>query len=192
MTNVVNVGYDSTNYYVVSTVRSARVLVDCGWPGTLGKLRAQLKRKDIDLEQIRYLLVTHYHPDHAGLAQELGNAGVRLLLIEEQEPYVAPLAAYMKPDNGFLPIRTETALMLRTADSRAFLTGIGLAGQIICTPGHTLDSVTLVLDDGKAFTGDLPPPPALPAEDTVCRSSWARIQALGATTLYPGHGGPAP
>jgi ribonuclease/clavin/mitogillin len=38
---IVNVGYRSTNYWVLSAERS-RLLVDAGWPGTLGHLRANL------------------------------------------------------------------------------------------------------------------------------------------------------
>ena len=72
---VVNVGYRSTNYWVVSAGRS-RLLVDLGWPGTMGKLRAVLNQKDIPIEEIKYGLATHYHIDHAGLAQELKSAGV--------------------------------------------------------------------------------------------------------------------
>ena len=67
--NIVNVGYGSTNYYVIGDGKN-RLLVDVGWPGTMGRLLAMLRRKGIALEEIRYLLATHYHPDHAGLAQE--------------------------------------------------------------------------------------------------------------------------
>ena len=63
---VVNVGYRSTNYWVVSAGTS-RVLVDLGWPGTMGAMRAELRRKGVPLEEIRYGLATHYHMDHAGL-----------------------------------------------------------------------------------------------------------------------------
>lgn len=41
---IVNVGYRSTNFYVVSAGRS-RLLVDLGWPGTFDTLRANLARK---------------------------------------------------------------------------------------------------------------------------------------------------
>ncbi|HUM71964.1 MAG TPA: MBL fold metallo-hydrolase, partial [Chloroflexota bacterium] len=67
---IVNVGYRSTNYWVVSAGRS-RLLVDIGWPGTLGAMKANLKRMGIPLHEIRYALATHYHIDHAGLAEEL-------------------------------------------------------------------------------------------------------------------------
>jgi hypothetical protein len=63
---IVNVGYRSTNFYVVSAGRS-RLLVDLGWPGTFDTLRAKLARKDVPLSEIRY-----------GLAQELKLAGVPL------------------------------------------------------------------------------------------------------------------
>ena len=43
MVNIVNVGYDSTNYYVIAAERG-QLLVDVGWPGTLPKLRHTLTR----------------------------------------------------------------------------------------------------------------------------------------------------
>ena len=41
--SIVNVGYRSTNFWVVSAGRS-RLLVDLGWPGLLGALEAELRR----------------------------------------------------------------------------------------------------------------------------------------------------
>ena len=67
--NIVNVGYHSTNYYALD-ILSGKLLVDCGWPGTLPQFRAELKRKDIAPSEIKYVLVTHFHPDHAGLVEE--------------------------------------------------------------------------------------------------------------------------
>src|SRR3990172_8237738 len=75
---IVNVGYRSTNYWVVSAATS-RLLVDIGWPGTLGTMKANLKRMGVPLREIRYALATHYHIDHAGLAEELKMEGIPLL-----------------------------------------------------------------------------------------------------------------
>jgi len=85
--NIVNVGYDSTNYYLIE-FKSGKLLVDCGWPGTLPELKAELKRKGISLHEIKYLLVTHLHPDHAGLTQELKNLGIRFLMLEPQIDFI--------------------------------------------------------------------------------------------------------
>ena len=85
---VVNVGYRSTNFYVVSA-GSSRILIDLGWPGTFGMLRANLERKGIPLGELRYGLATHYHMDHAGLAQSgLKLAGVPLLVVADQQPAI--------------------------------------------------------------------------------------------------------
>jgi endoribonuclease LACTB2 len=183
--NIVNVGYDSTNYYVLGA-SAARLLVDVGMPGTLPKLLASLRRKDIRLQDIGYLLATHYHPDHAGLAQDIKAQGVQLIVLEPQLPAIPQLKTLMKPSMPYADITLHDTIQLALDDSRAFLRGIGIAGSIIGTPGHSDDSITLVLDDGGAFTGDLPPP-LVGVNDAIARS-WQAIRSLKATTIYPGHG----
>src|SRR3954463_5329981 len=101
--NIVNVGYDSTNFYVLGA-NTNRLLIDVGWPGTLPKLLAMLKRKDILFQDIRYLLITHYHPDHAGLAQEVKAKRLQLMVLEQQIPAIPMLKTYMKPINRYVEI----------------------------------------------------------------------------------------
>ncbi len=186
--NIVDVGYDSTNYYVLGA-SSNRLLVDVGWPGTLPKLLAMLKRKGITFQDIGYLLITHYHPDHAGLAQEVKAKDVRLIVLEQQLAVIPILKSYMKPVNPYVNITLHDNLQMTTGESRAFLTRIGIAGEVIWTPGHSDDSVSLVLDEGVAFTGDLPPLGFVDerASATV-RQSWDALRALGVRMIYPGHG----
>src|SRR5574341_1981075 len=148
--NIVNVGYDSTNYYVVEQNRK-RLLIDVGWPGSLPKLRASLKRKGIALEDLGFLCVTHYHPDHAGLVQELKDQGVKHIVLEQQLPAIPRLKTYLKPDSGYVDIRIQDSLHLVTGESRAWLGSIGLSGEMVSTPGHSDDSISLVLDEGMAF-----------------------------------------
>lgn len=186
MLNIVNVGYDSTNYYVIETDK-ARLLVDVGWPGTLPKLLHALKRIGIPLSGITHLLVTHYHPDHAGLAQELKQKGVKLIVLENQVAAIPMLKQYMKPENNYADITPGGNLHIQTGESRLFLRELGIDGEIIITPGHTDDSITLILDTGIAFTGDLPPeavaeylPPAV--------HSWEQIRSHSVHVAYPAHG----
>ncbi len=186
--NIINVGYDSTNYYLIEQNRT-RLLVDVGWPGTLPKLQASLKRKGLALKDLNYLFVTHYHPDHAGLVQELKDRGVKHIVLEQQLPAIPLLKTYMKPDSGYVDIRIQDSLHVATPKSRAWLMGVGLSGEMVSTPGHSEDSISLVLDDGMAFTGDLPLPDMVD-EDKVdmVRQSWARLRELNVRTIYPGHG----
>lgn len=148
------------------------------------------KRRRVPLQDVRYLLVTHYHPDHAGLAQEVKQKGIQLVVLENQLPFIPKLRTYMKPSNPFLEITLNDNLNLSFKDSRAFLWRLGMNGEIIHTPGHSDDSVSLILDEGIAFTGDLPG--SAWAKDLMSmhqvEQSWQRIQALNVRTIYPGHG----
>lgn len=187
-TDIVNVGYRSTNYWVVSA-GGPRLLVDIGWPGTMGTMRTTLERAGVQMREIAYALATHYHPDHAGLAQEFKHAGVRLILVDVQVALAPTLARIVKPTDGYVPLEMSDNVTVSCAGSRALLATIGLAGQILHTPGHSDDSVSLLLDDGSVFTGDLTPPGFAEEKDAeTVAASWALLKAQGATTLYPGHG----
>ena len=186
--NIVNVGYDSTNYYVIEA-KGAKLLIDCGWPGTLQKFMGVLKRKGIAFKEIKFLLVTHFHPDHAGLVQELKNEGIQLILPECQIDFVPPFAGFFNGKNyPYVPITQIDNLVLNLEDSRKYLASIGFSGEIIHTPGHSDDSVTLILDEGFAFTGDLHPS-FMSIDDLMTKASWDKIRQHNITRVFPGHGG---
>lgn len=186
---ILNVGYRSTNYWVISAGAS-RLLVDLGWPGTMGTMRANLERMGVPLNEIKYGLATHYHIDHAGLAQELKQAGVPLLVLEAQVTAIPLMKLWIKATDRFVDIATHDNVTISFSESRAVLSRIGIEGEILHTPGHSDDSVSLLLDDGSVFTGDLTPP-ALIGEDAAgaaAAASWRLLRERGAVRVYPGHG----
>jgi glyoxylase-like metal-dependent hydrolase (beta-lactamase superfamily II) len=186
--SIVNVGYRSTNYWVISAGRS-RVLVDLGWPGTMGTMRANLSRADIPLSEIQYGLATHYHIDHAGLAQEFKNAGVPLLMIDVQVPFIQLMKQHIKPQDHFIEISMHGNVIISVSESRALLNRIGIAGEILHTPGHSQDSISVLLDDGRVFVGDLTDPTmGGPENRDVARASWQLLKDRGAAHVYAGHG----
>jgi glyoxylase-like metal-dependent hydrolase (beta-lactamase superfamily II) len=185
---IVNVGYRSTNYWVVSAGLS-RLLVDLGWPGTMGQMRANLRRMDVPLDEIRYGLATHYHIDHAGLAQELKQAGVPLLVLDVQVSAVPIMKRWTKPQDDYLEITLHDNVVISCGESRSLLRRIGVAGEIVHTPGHSDDSVSLLLDDGSVFTGDLTHPGLVREGDAaVVAASWRLLRERGALRVYPAHG----
>ena len=190
LVTIVNVGYRSTHYWVISAGTS-RLLVDLGWPGTMGTMRANLQRMGIPLNEIRYGLATHYHIDHAGLAQELKLAGVRLLLVDVQRAAVPAMKNSIKLADKYVEITMHDNVVISSAESRDVLQRIGFAGEILHTPGHSDDSVSLLLDDGSAFTGDLTAPALIEDKNGLAAASWRRLRERGATRIYPAHG-PAP
>ncbi len=186
--NILNVGYRSTNYYLLD-IEHGKLLVDCGWPGMFSEFLAVLKRKGVAPEEVRYILVTHFHMDHAGAVQEVKECGAKLIVMESQAGFIKSLANYLKSKKmPYLEIQPAGNVDLKFKESRKFLAGLGLAGEIIPTPGHSDDHVTLILDDGSAFTGDLPPRPLVMQEDRVTMESWDRIYQHKITKIYPAHG----
>ena len=183
---IVNVGYRSTNYWVVSAGTS-RLLVDIGRPRTIGTMKANLKRMGVPFTEIRYALPTHYHIDHAGLAGELKREGVPLLVLEVQVDAIPIMKSWTKPWDNYVEITTDGNVTISFEGSRHLLNRIGVAGEILHTPGHSDDSVSLLLDDGSAFTGDLPPE-AYSWDNPAALESWRLLREGGATQVYPAHG----
>ncbi|MBN2086445.1 MAG: MBL fold metallo-hydrolase [Anaerolineales bacterium] len=185
---IVNVGYRSTNYWVIGARRS-RMLFDLGWPGTMGAMLASLRRMSVPLAEIRFGLASHYHIDHVGLAQELRQAGVRLLVMETQIHAILQMTRYTKPRDHYTEITTDDLEPVCFGESRALLKEIGIGGEILSTPGHSDDSVSLLLDDGSVFTGDLPPE-EIPEGGTpeLVLASWRMLHERGARRVYPAHG----
>lgn len=190
--SILNAGYRSTNYWVVSRGR-ARLLVDLGWPGQLGALLAALRRLDVPMAEITHGLATHYHIDHAGCAEELKAHGMTLVVTPEQVDAMPAMARWTRPADRHVPITMRQTRVVPIGESRAFLKTLEFEGELVHTPGHSADSVSLVLDSGEAFTGDLTlPSMATDADAPIVRASWAALAARGVTTVYGGHAAPTP
>ena len=175
-----------TRCYLVGGV----LLVDTGWAGTLRELFASLKREDVPLADVRYLIVTHYHPDHMGIAQDLAELGVRLVVLDVQQGFLHSSDAIFAKDprTRFKPIVEKDALVAPCSESRVFLASLGISGEVLHTPGHSDDSVSVVLDDGTAIVGDLPPLCLVSGyESPVLEASWDDLLAHGVTRALHAH-----
>ncbi len=113
-----------------------------------------------------------------GLIPELMKLGVKLLLADTQQDDVHfSDSIFLRDGLPFTPIAEAQAAVVRCAESRRFLKEIGIDGEIISTPSHSRDSVTLILDGGECFVGDLEPYAYLDAYPRVCplREDWENI-----------------
>ena len=183
---IVNAGYRSTNYWVISAGTS-RLLVDIGWPGTLGGMKATFKKMGIPLHEIRCALATHYHIDHAGLAEELKREGIPLLVLDVQVGSIHVMKTWTKPADDYVEITDDGNIVISFKESRQFLKRMGIAGEILHTPGHSDHCISLLLDDGSVFSGDLPPE-TFAFDNPTALKSWELLRARGATRVYPAHG----
>lgn len=170
---MIKLKYGNTNTYFIGGL-----LIDTDYAGTLPSFYKALKAAGITVRDIRYVLATHYHPDHMGLIGELTAQGVTLLLPDVQRDAVHFSDRIFRRDGlPFLPVNETAAYVIACSESRAFLAELGIAGEIIHTPSHSADSVSLLLDDGSCFVGDLEPYEYLEAyEDNIpLQQDWAQI-----------------
>ncbi len=100
----------------------------------------------------------------------------------------ATLGRYMKPAQHYLEISQDGNLNLSAGESRKFLRSIGVAGEIILTPGHSPDSVSLITDASLAFTGDALTPASTEAAREQIDAVWENLRLHQVKKIYPGHG----
>ncbi|MBR0383621.1 MAG: MBL fold metallo-hydrolase [Eubacteriaceae bacterium] len=154
---MIQLTYGHTNTFLIEG-SIGFLLVDTDYAGKLSAFYQAIKQHRIKVKDIAFVMATHYHPDHMGLISELMKQGVKLLLIDVQKSAVHFSDVIFDRDGiAADPIDETQATIISCEESRSFLRNIGIAGQIVHTPSHSEDSVSLILDDGRFFVGDLEP-----------------------------------
>ncbi len=182
--------YGNTNTFFIRGM-SGNLLVDTDYAGTLTAFYRAIKEQKIQISNITYILATHYHPDHIGLVGELVNQGVKLLVIDTQYSYIHFADNIFSRDKRLVyePIHMDKAIIINTEESRAFLRNIGIDGEIVATTSHSPDSISLILDSGECFVGDLEPIEYLAAyeQNDRLKDDWELIMQYAPKKIYYAH-----
>lgn len=181
--------YGNTNTYLIKG-KDKYILFDTGWAGTFHLFCKAIKKLGVKINDIGYLFISHFHPDHMGIAQDISDTGIQIVVMDIQRSFVHSADAVFEKEknSGFIPIDDSKIQILPIAESRDFLRSIGIGGEILHTPGHSDDSISLYLDDGSLFVGDLNPLYELEAhKGTEISESWDMLLALKPKTVYYGH-----
>lgn len=198
--------------------RRGCVLVDAGLPGTEKKVHTALKRNGLDLEDIKLIIVTHAHVDHAGNAarmRQLTRAPI-LAHVGDLPYYLRERAMTFCATGIFGKLFLQTGLMYEPYDQ--FMPDIllrdgecislrewGIEGTAQHTPGHTAGSITVQLARHHMFVGDLlasgvalggiactgrPKRPPFEDDPVMVATQLRRLLDVGGQAFYLGHGGP--
>ena len=189
-------------------------LIDPGPSTSLEHLRAALSRKGLSVRDIRQLLLTHIHLDHAGATGSLlrENPEIEVYVHERGAPHLvdpAKLLASAERLYGsdmqrlwgeFLPV---PAGRVRTLAGGERIAAPGRELEVAYTPGHASHHVSYFDAASRvAFVGDtagirrgagayvLPPTPPPDIDLEAWRESERRILAWNPETLFLTHFGP--
>ncbi len=182
--------YGNTNTFFINGSNGG-LLIDTDYAGTINSFFKEIKKHDICICDITYILATHYHPDHIGLISELMEYGIKLLVVDSQRNYIGFADEIFFKDRRlqYKPINIDSAIIISSKESRAFLAKIGINGEIIYTQSHSPDSISLILDDGSCFVGDLEPISYLDAypRNNSLSDDWQLIMRYDPKIVYYGH-----
>lgn len=175
------------NCYLVK-VDNFYIAIDAGWAGYINEYMSGLQKHQIKPEKIKYLFVTHFHPDHAGLIENIKKLGTKFVVFEHQVPYVETMEKMIKKDQFYIPLNMQTNIVLNIEESKTFFKENNIPAQAIRTLGHSDDSISIIFDDRHAFIGDLHSKELLMDDDYKSKQSWSELEKIKVEKIYPAHG----
>ncbi len=165
-----------------------------------------------DIDELALAVLTHPHLDHVGAVPALlkhadfeiaAHPASRDALADGGRAFSPPTQVWTRAVQWLattaLPLLRlpGIALSVAAADGER-LDRFGLPGALYYTPGHSRWCVSLLLDDGTAFAGDLVigpghmtsvvAPPAMAADPIGALESMRKLLRAGAKRFMPAHG----
>jgi hydroxyacylglutathione hydrolase len=194
------------------------VLIDAGLPGSENKILNVLKKEKLSFKDIKLIVVTHAHVDHAGSAANLRELTGAPILAHDDDAahYNGSTPMTFCPTGWFGRLFIKTPLMFQpyvgfvpdirvSGEHSVDLQQYGVPGIVTHTPGHTSGSITVELNNRQALVGDLLASGILiggimrkkhairpPFEDDPHRVAHElqRLLDTGHRKFFMGHGGP--
>ncbi len=195
------------------------ILVDAGPPKQERKFVRKAGAAGIDPGEISLVVATHGHMDHIGSLAGIRTITNAPILAHAYEKRIIEHALVTIP-KGTTPWGRVMRIAIRLSEKNIVfeptmvditvesenphdgypLDRFGIGGKVIHTPGHTKGSLSLLLDSGDAFVGDLlmngfpmrrgPGTPIFADDLETVKKSVRMLLSQGATRFYPGHGNP--
>jgi hydroxyacylglutathione hydrolase len=187
------------------------VLVDSGMPHKLKLFKKELLKLKINPVQIKLIVLTHSHFDHCGSASDIRHlTGAKIAIHESERDCVEHDKVLIPKGVNIVGKITKPLIFSFKISFPKFtpdillnnkpysLADYGIDGYIMHTPGHTIGSISVILNSGEAFVGCMAHngfpfrlKPGLPiyAQDVnAIKENWKILIDKGVTKVFPGHG----
>jgi hydroxyacylglutathione hydrolase len=194
------------------------VLIDAGQSNRVGKFRRGLEKLGIRPEEVKLIIITHGHFDHIGSAKEIAElTGAKIAIHEGDREWLEKgvttmpggVTGWGRFTHGWMKVLYLPFIRVPAATPSIVMSGQGLSladygiqGRVLHTPGHSPGSMSVVLDSGEAFVGDMamngapfctkPSLPIFAADLPRVKESWKILFAQNVKQIYPSHGKPFP
>lgn len=201
-----------TNTYLLQSEFGFYILIDTTVSSGAKQLIDKLAKAGLQPSQLKLIILTHSHFDHCGCLAKIRDwSQAKVIAHQKAENYlpkgispqpsaqnwiikqVISLADKIAPDaSNYEPVFPDITFI-----SEYHLQEWGINGYLMHTPGHTEDSISLILDNGIAFVGDtvfnLVPwsiHPPFQDDPHTLMLTWEKLIKTNIHTLLPGHGKP--
>jgi glyoxylase-like metal-dependent hydrolase (beta-lactamase superfamily II) len=195
------------NTHIVTDSRGV-IVVDAGMPHQAHRIVNQIRALGHSPQDLRLILITHGHVDHAGSAvalkrltgapMALHRADARLVGTPDlkippgRNATIDAIGRLIRTFGWVVPLETFTPdIWIEDGQS---LREFGIDARVVHTPGHTMGSVSVMCDDGTLFVGDAilnlvhVAFPLFWEDVAATRESALKIQALKPRVCYTAHG----
>ncbi len=167
--------------------------------------------------EIKLIVVTHGHWDHIGSAKEIKEiTGAKIAMHQNEKDWLEKSMIKHPPGvttwgRTFASLMTlfyrvihvpPTEVDMVLSDDELSLEPFGIPGKILYTPGHSSGSVSVLLETGDVFVGDLlmnkfplrwsPGLPIFAKDMSKLKRSLEVLLENRAKRIYPAHGKPFP
>ncbi len=174
---MINVGNSIVNTYLYK-INDGYVMIDTGYNSGYKKVIKKLNKINISIKEIKYIVLTHAHDDHAGFLNEMleQNNNIKVIMSEKgldvlkkgqnsfqggcsgRKSYIFCMIMKLigKGKHTFPPIKEkyESNLVLISKSDIETLEK-EIEAKILETPGHTNDSISLLTKNNELLCGDV-------------------------------------
>ncbi len=193
------------------------VMIDGGAPNKAKAFLKYAKQFAIDPKEIQLIILTHGHWDHIASVKEIKEiTGAKIVMHHREKEWLEKplkpsppgatvwghiLSTLLRPLHRFVHF-PKAQVDIVVPDDGLSLVEYGIQGEVIHTPGHSPGSISVLLESGDVFVGDLamnrfplrlrPGLPIFADDIDRVKQSWKVLLDRGARIVYPAHGKPFP
>jgi glyoxylase-like metal-dependent hydrolase (beta-lactamase superfamily II) len=176
---VITLKFEFTNLFLIP-ISHGYILIDNAYEKEFKKFIDYLDVHKIDIDEIKYILLTHHHDDHVGFLNQITSANPDVSVVLHRNTADLVATGFNNKNNGggilnrrifvlfkikqvltpewdlsFPPYFVRENDLVFDNDVFDLSNVLGIDIKAIYTPGHSSDSFTYIYNNKYAFCGDL-------------------------------------